>query len=87
MFEGASSSSWPALSITIQNLIVSKFDISNTGTDLAAAVSFLLQLGFRPPGAPLRLESLPLAERRIAAALAQLGLLCPFRCCNNIPAF
>jgi transcription initiation factor TFIIH subunit 4 len=48
------------------------------GGALAAAVSFLLQLGFQR-AAPLRAAALAPAERAIAAHMAQLGLLLPFR--------
>ena len=42
-------------------------------------MSFVLRLGFRGSGAPLRLDDLVPGERRIAGALSQLGLLAPFR--------
>ena len=43
-------------------------------------LNFLLQLGFREVGAPFAAASLRAPERGIAADLAQLGLLLPFRC-------
>ena len=42
-------------------------------------LNFLLQLGFREVGAPFAASTLRAPERGIAADLAQLGLLLPFR--------
>lgn len=53
------------------------------GAELAGALSFVLRLGFRGLGRPLPISELPAQERRIAAALATLGLLCPFKV-NNV---
>ena len=50
------------------------------GEALGAMLNFLLQLGFREVGAPFAAASLRAPERGIAADLAQLGLLLPFRC-------
>ncbi len=42
-------------------------------------VGFLLQLGFREAGRPLRVGALAPLERDVAGHLSQLGLLLPFR--------
>ena len=42
-------------------------------------MTFMLQLGFRRPGQPFPLQDLSSFEAGIAAHLAQLGLLLPFR--------
>ena len=49
------------------------------GEPLGEVLNFLLQLGFREVGAPFAASALRAAERGIAADLAQLGLLLPFR--------
>ena len=54
--------------------------LARAGSELASAVSFLLQLGFLEPGRPSRAAPLTPLERTIAGHLAQLGLLLPFRC-------
>lgn len=47
------------------------------GSELSAVISFLLQLGFH--SGPAAFADLPLEERRIAADMAALGVLCPFK--------
>lgn len=54
------------------------------GAELAGALSFVLRLGVRGLGHPLPISELPPQERRIAAALAKLGLLCPFKCASHL---
>ncbi len=49
------------------------------GSELSALMTFMLQLGFRRPGQPFPLQDLSSFEAGIAAHLAQLGLLLPFR--------
>ncbi len=49
------------------------------GEALGEVLNFLLQLGFREVGAPFAVSALRAPERGIAADLAQLGLLLPFR--------
>ncbi|KAK9827695.1 hypothetical protein WJX81_001241 [Elliptochloris bilobata] len=49
------------------------------GEPLGEVLNFLLQLGFREVGAPFAASALRPSERGIAADLAQLGLLLPFR--------
>lgn len=49
------------------------------GEPLGEVLNFLLQLGFREVGAPFAASTLRAPERGIAADLAQLGLLLPFR--------
>ena len=53
--------------------------IGRAGEPLGEVLNFLLQLGFREVGAPFAASMLRAAERGIAADLAQLGLLLPFR--------
>ncbi|GBF95756.1 general transcription factor IIH subunit 4-like [Raphidocelis subcapitata] len=46
-----------------------------SGAELASVLSFLMQLGFRQVGRPYALSGLGPLEQRIAAHMAQLGLL------------
>lgn len=50
-----------------------------TGARLAKVVSFLLQLGCQGVGQPLAMENFDDLQRSVAADLAQLGLLLPFK--------
>jgi transcription initiation factor TFIIH subunit 4 len=50
----------------------------HAGGELAGALSFLMQLGFRQVGRPYPLEGLGPQEQRIAAHMAQLGLLATY---------
>ena len=52
-----------------------------TGKELVHVISFLLQMGFKELGVPFRLAELDPLQANIAAHMAQLGLLLPFRSC------
>lgn len=52
---------------------------TRSGSRLARVVSFLLQLGCQGVGTPLSTESFDQLQSSIAADLAQLGLLLPFK--------
>jgi hypothetical protein len=63
---------------------------THAGGELAGAMSFLMQLGFRQVGRPYPLEALGAQEQRIAAHMAQLGLLATYIAvshgCDCVPA-
>lgn len=46
---------------------------------MGTILNFLLQLGFRDVGSPFALADLDDIQRNIAADMAQLGLIMPFR--------
>ncbi len=47
-------------------------------------LNFLLQLGFRETGRPFVLASLDKTQVTIAAEMAQLGLIMPFKCAATL---
>ncbi|KAK9806388.1 hypothetical protein WJX72_012519 [[Myrmecia] bisecta] len=52
---------------------------NRSGAELSSVVSFMLQLGFQEVGYPTPTATLTAQERIIAAHMAQLGLLLPFK--------
>lgn len=48
-------------------------------------ISFLLQMGFRKVGVPFQLGQLNPLQKSMAAHLAQLGLLLPFKYAVSCP--
>ena len=52
---------------------------TTAGAPLGTILNFLLQLGFRDVGSPFALADLDSVQHNIAADMAQLGLIMPFR--------
>jgi hypothetical protein len=63
---------------SLYSKVIVKLLVAGTGGELASALSFLMQLGFRQVGRPYHLDALTPLEQQIACHMAQLGLLYTF---------
>ena len=61
------------------SLVLLMVACASAGTRLSAVVGFLLQLGGQGVGSPLPLRAMDDLQVSIAADLAQLGLILPFK--------
>jgi hypothetical protein len=55
----------------------------HAGAPLGTMLNFMLQLGFREVGRPFALAELDATQRTIAADMALLGLVMPFKCASG----
>jgi hypothetical protein len=73
---GGALAAWPQRGPALQHALLAQH--LPAGSELASALSFMMQLGFMRVGQPYAFDGLSPLEQRIAAHMAQLGLLHTF---------